>query len=106
MARRFRSTNGSACESVFAWFRTYAKTLGRTDPLVHSFYVLLWTKMHNELMGKRDRAHLPVLRKKKQLRHKRYICNKPTVEKGMVKKKPTMKKLVKKKPAMKKPARA
>ena len=74
LKRRFRGVNGSACESVFAWFRTYAKILATTSPVVHHFYVLLWSKMHNQLMEKGERSHLPVASQKRGRRAVGYAC--------------------------------
>ena len=72
--------------------------LGYWDPpilegwttVIHSFYVLLFTRMHNDMMAKNDRSHLPTPRKTKKSKTKPYTCTKQAKQaaKRVLKRKP------------------
>ena len=78
IARRFKGVNGSACESVFSWFRGYASILNSMKANNHYFYVLLFTKKHNLTMENDDKEHLPSIRKEHVRRKRRYACTPKT----------------------------
>ena len=84
--RRFHGVNGSACESVFAWFRIYARIIANADARVHHFYVLVWSRMHNALMERGQKGHLPKVAqpRRKMRKSNAYHCSK--VRKQHVKK--------------------
>ena len=50
LKRRLRESNTSVCEQTFAWFRNYARTLNEMRPCRHAFLVLLFVRMHNEMV--------------------------------------------------------
>ena len=60
LGRRIKGVNTSACEQVFSWFRNYARTLNSVHPRTHFFLVLLYCRLHNELVDTRKEVdHLP-----------------------------------------------
>ena len=58
LMRRIRNLNTSIAEQTFSWFRWYARSLNELKPLRHQFIVLLYAKMHSELISKGDTTHL------------------------------------------------
>lgn len=58
LKRRLRGVNSSVSEQVFSWFRNYARILNDMRPVVHKFLVLVFCKLHNELIAKGDKDHL------------------------------------------------
>ena len=55
---RIENLNTSIAEQTFSWFRGYARSMNELRPTRHQFLVLLYAKMHNELMAKGEMSHL------------------------------------------------
>ena len=56
--RRLAGVNTAVAEQVFSWFRGYARTFNEMRPARHSFVVLCYCRMHNELVAKNQASHL------------------------------------------------
>ena len=50
--------NSTICESTFAWFRGYARTVNEMSELRNRFVVLAYVKEHNECVKGDDTAYL------------------------------------------------
>ena len=55
---RIRNLNTSIAEKTFSWFRGHARSMSELKPIRHQFIVLLYARMHNELVSKGDTTHL------------------------------------------------
>ena len=53
LARAIHGVNTSAAEQTFAWLRTYSKSLNSMGADSHEFLLLVFCKMHNQLVGSR-----------------------------------------------------
>ena len=58
LGKRVKFVNTSRAESVFSWFRGYARTFNEMRKERHSFIVLYYVRLHNELLSKGDASHL------------------------------------------------
>ena len=58
LMHRIRNLNTSIAEQTFSWFRGYARSLNELKPMRHQFVVLLYARMHNDLISKGDTTHL------------------------------------------------
>ena len=53
LARAIQGANTSAAKQTFAWLRKYGKSLNSMNAASHEFLLLVFRKMHNQLVGSR-----------------------------------------------------
>ena len=58
LMERVKNMNTSVAEQTFSWFRGYVRSMNELRPIRQQFLVLLYAKMHNELMSKGEKSHL------------------------------------------------
>ena len=99
LSRRLSNVNTSISEQIFSWFRGYANTMNTMNARTHRFYVLVYSKRHNELVIQNEAFHLnPHSAHKKTMKkakvHARpassaYACKKPAGKVMKIMKKPS-----------------
>ena len=74
---------------MFSWFRGYAGSMNTMPRDRHYFFVLRYCRLHNALMDKGEKAHLPSILRAKKVDGKRcksrYACHPTVVKKAMKK---------------------
>ena len=68
LMKRVKNVNTSAAEQVFSWFRGYAGSMNTMPRNRHYFFVLRYCRLHNALMDKGEKAHLPNILKAKKVK--------------------------------------
>ena len=58
LRRRLSKVNTSVCEQTFSWFRGYARPLNELMPNRNRLLVLIYAKMHNEMVADGSLQHL------------------------------------------------
>lgn len=58
LRRRLKGVNTSVSEQTFAWFRNYARVLNTASPNHHHFLVLLFCRLHNDMVVAGEARHL------------------------------------------------
>jgi hypothetical protein len=77
LQRRLRGVATPICESLFSWFRGYARSFNELRPRRHRFVTLYFAKKHNNLVDTKDIAHLQKHNAKNtKKRTGCYACNK------------------------------
>jgi len=71
--RRLRRANTSVCEQTFSCFRGYARTMNEMKAIRQHFLVLLYVRMHNDLIANGDDSHLGNLKRPRRGGH--YGCH-------------------------------
>jgi hypothetical protein len=74
LRRRLKNVNTSVCEQIFSWFRNYARGLNDMMANRNRLLVLVYAKMHNEVIKKGETRHLGDASKKTPKRTP-YVCN-------------------------------
>ena len=78
---RLRSVNSSIAEQTFSWFRGYASSFNTKAHDTHIFYVLLYVKMHNNLVRQNRLQHLNALSARSKIAKATRILRKPASKK-------------------------
>ena len=78
LQNRFGHFNTSVAEQTFSWFRSYSTVLNEMRAVRHRFAVLLFCKMHNEMMATNNQDHLNKYstenKMKRKINSKPYSC--------------------------------
>ena len=78
---RLRSVNSSIAEQTFSWFRGYASSFNTKAHDTHIFYVLLYVKMHNNLVRQNRLQHLNAFSARSKIAKATRILRKPASKK-------------------------
>ena len=83
LKKRLGHLNTPVAAQTFSWFRSYSIVLHEMRAVRHRFAVLLFCKMHNEMMATNSQDHLNKYstenKMKRKLNSKPYPCNKKKI---------------------------
>ena len=77
LKRQLKGLNTSLSEQIFSWFRGYANTFNAMSPLTHHFYVILYSRRHNDLVRQNDTSHLNSYAAPKKVAQNKKLMKRP-----------------------------